>query len=251
MNKAAVGVVAVIVVAAAIGGGLYLKQNIDGIVKDLIETVGTETTGTSVKLAGVKLDLTEGAGVISGMTVANPEGFSTNSLFSVNSINIAIEPESFTSEVYIIDDIAIDGAKVLAEQVGGGTNIQALLNNMDTAEEPVGGDATGTSEEPRLGVRRINFTNGNLHLKSDIFGERTLSMPDFTVSDIGTSGKGLTPDELGTEIAKELLVQVKDAVKDEISDLASDAAKAKLKEQIGEKATEGLNKLKGLFNKDD
>jgi len=140
---------------------------------------------------------------------------------------------------------------VLAEQVGSSTNIQTLMDGMNAGSDDAGGSDAANTTGPKLAVQQIQFTNGNLNLKSDVFGERTLTLPDFTLRNLGSTEQGLTPEELGTEIATELLGQVKDAVMDNISDLARDAAKAKLKEKLGEQAEKSLNKLKGLFNKDD
>ncbi|MBT4162480.1 MAG: hypothetical protein HOC70_02305 [Gammaproteobacteria bacterium] len=252
MNRTIVGVAVVVVIAAIAGVGIYISQSLDGVVKNAIETVGTESTGTKVVVKDVKLSLSEGAGVVSGLTVANPTGFSAEKLFVMDSILVDIDPASLVEEVYIIDTIAIDGARVLAEQVGGGTNIQALMNGMSSEASGSGeGEGDEEGQEVQLAVREISFTNGNLDLRSDVLGERTLTLPDFTLKDLGSAEQGLTPDELGAEIATELLGQVKDAVMDEISDLAREAAMVKLKEKVGEKAAAGLDKLKGLFKKED
>ena len=251
MNKTVVGVVVVVLIAAVAGFGVYISQNIDGLIRDTIETVGTESTGAQVTVKDVEISLSDGAGVVSGFTVANPEGFSGEKLFVMDSILVDIDPASLTEDVYIIDAIVIDGAQVLAEQVGGGTNIQALMNGMSSDGEESGGEGNGSDSEILIAVNEVSFTNGNLTLRSDVFGEQSLTLPDFTLRELGTAEEGLTPDELGAEMAGKLLGQVKDAVTDEIKDLAREAARAKLKEQIGEKAAAGLDKLKGIFSKED
>ncbi|MDA0272859.1 MAG: hypothetical protein O3C68_06365 [Proteobacteria bacterium] len=57
MNKIILGIV-VILLIAAVGAGVYLMQNLDGIVKNMIEEVGTEATNTQVRVREVKLNLT-------------------------------------------------------------------------------------------------------------------------------------------------------------------------------------------------
>ncbi|MFP6792431.1 MAG: hypothetical protein VB996_04100, partial [Pseudomonadales bacterium] len=68
MNKIIIGFVVVLVVAVA-GAGYYLMQNLDGIVKNLIEEVGTEVTNVQVRVREVKLNLAEGKATLSGLTV--------------------------------------------------------------------------------------------------------------------------------------------------------------------------------------
>ena len=249
MNKAIVAGVVLVLIAAGIGGAIYLRQNLDGLVKDVIEQVGSEATGTAVKVGGVELSLTDGAGSITGLSIANPAGYSPNSLFTMESIGVDIDPATLADDVIVIESIVIDGARVLAEQAGSSTNIQALMDGMSAGGDGAdSGDASGASG-PMLAVQKIRFTNGNLNLKSDVFGERTLTLADFTLNNLGSADEGLTPDELGSEIAAGLLGQVKDAVKDNISDLAREAAKAKLKEKLGGEAERGLENMKGLFKK--
>jgi uncharacterized protein involved in outer membrane biogenesis len=203
---------ALVIVLAAVGAGVYVLQNLGGVVKGLIEDVGTETTGTRVKVQDVQLSLTEGSGTVSGLTVANPEGFSKANLFEMDSIGMTIDAGSLTEDVYVINKLTIDGARILAEQVGGGTNIQALMNGMSSDEGEVSAGTDESASEILLAVEEITFINGKIKLQSDVLGAQDLALPDFTLRDIGTRESGLTPDELSEEIASEVLGEVKDAV---------------------------------------
>ncbi|MDH3311484.1 MAG: hypothetical protein OEM95_12535, partial [Gammaproteobacteria bacterium] len=66
----------VLVLVAAIGAGLYyLFTNLDAIVKAAIEKAGSQTTQTAVRVDSVKIVLSEAAGTIKGLSIANPKGF--------------------------------------------------------------------------------------------------------------------------------------------------------------------------------
>ena len=249
MKKGIIAAVLLLVVVGIAGVGLYVSRNIDGLVKDMVETIGTDVTGTQVAVTDVTISLTDGAGAVSGLTVANPSGFSQNSLFALNSIMIDIDPASLTEDVYVIESISIDGARVLAEQIGTTSNIQALLDGMNSGTADSDSQADSAESDVLLAVNGISFTDGNVKLKSDVFGERDLVLPDFILRDLGSSTDGMTPSELGAEIAGQLTVRVKDAVVSELRDLAKEAAREKLKEQIGGKAAEGVEKLKSLFGR--
>ena len=251
LNKGIFAGVALLVIVAAIGAGIFLSQNVDAYVEAMIERVGTESVGTRVAVQDLELKLAEGSGRISGLTVANPQGFSADSLFRMAGIDITIDPASLTRDVYVIKSINIDGAFVLAEQVGGGTNLQALRNNMEQSQGSDTATQNSPAEDVRLAVGKVAFTNGSVALRSDVFGERTLTLPNFTLTDLGTPEKGLTPTELGEQISRQLVAQVTEAVKDELSELARDAAAEKIKEKLGEVTEEGMKKLKGLFSKGD
>lgn len=253
MNKGIIaGVVVVILVAGVGGAGYYLSQNIDGIVKEMVEEIGTDTTKTKVRVAEVKLNLREGSGRLTGLTVANPDGFSPEALVTMDTIDIVIDPSSLTQDVYVIKSVTVNGMRVLAEQVGGGTNVQAMLNGMDEEEAGDGSsDGGDASEDPLFAVGELNFNDGSIALRSDLFGERSLDLPNFAFTELGSTEKGLTADELSEQVADEVLSEVKDVVVSGIRSLARDAAAEKLKETLSEGAAEGLNKLKGLFKSRD
>ena len=206
MNKIIVGFVVVLVVAVA-GAGYYLMQNLDGIVKNLIEEVGTEVTNVQVRVREVKLNLAEGKATLSGLTVANPPGFSSEPLFTLDNISVAIDISSLTGPVYLIEDISIDGVHVLAEQKGAITNVQKFMDGMPKSDDSDDVGDTGSSEvDIKLAIRRIDFSDGTMELRSDQIGNHSVALKKLQLRNIGTPENGLTPGEVGEKIADQLMV---------------------------------------------
>jgi len=235
------GAVAILVAAIA-GVGVYLLQNLDGIVKDLIEQVGTEVVKTDVRVAEVKLDLSNGTATLHGLTIANPKGFSPEHLFSMDSITVAIDTTTLAGPVYVINEISVNGLRVLAEQKGATTNVQTLLDGMSSAGDSgnAASEEAGSADEIRIAIKAINFSNGSLKLTSDMAEPRDLKLPRFKLRNLGTPEDGLTPDELGASIAKQMLGQVTKAVSKAIEDAIKEAAKGSFRK-----------KLRSFFNKGD
>ncbi|SVE28309.1 uncharacterized protein METZ01_LOCUS481163, partial [marine metagenome] len=140
MNKT--GVVAIVLVVAIVIAGIsiFVARNIDGMAKEMVEAIGSQVTGSRVQVGDLKLSLTEDAGLVSDLTVANPKGFSGGNLFALGSIMVDIDTRSLGNSVFVIESISIDGARVLAEQEGSNSNIQVLLDGMGTGAEA--GDAS-------------------------------------------------------------------------------------------------------------
>ena len=79
------------VVVVAIAGALYYAySNLDGIAKDLMESAGSEALGVPVRVAGVHIELSQGKATVTGLTVANPPGYSDNSALSFGQITVQI-----------------------------------------------------------------------------------------------------------------------------------------------------------------
>ena len=69
MKKGIIAAVLLLVVVGIAGVGLYVSHNIDGLVKEMVESIGTDVTGTQVAVTDVTISLADGAGAVSGLTV--------------------------------------------------------------------------------------------------------------------------------------------------------------------------------------
>lgn len=233
MSKIILGFVVILVVAVS-GVGYYLMQNLDEIVKNMIEEVGTEVTNAQVQVREVKIDLPEGKATLSGLTVANPPGFSSEPLFTLSNVSVTIDTSSLTEPVYLIEEISIDGVRVLAEQTGTITNVQKFMDGMPKSDDPGDVDDTASSEaDIQLAISRIDFSNGMMELRSDQIGNQSIELEKLQLRNIGTPENGLTPDEVGEEIAGQLMVSVQDALKSALVKYLRKEAESSLKSKLG------------------
>lgn len=249
-----VAAIAIIAIVVVIG-----LQNINGIVKAAIEKVGPQVTGTEVRLAEVDITLTEGRGMLQGLSIANPKGFSNNNAFSLGEIALQIDPMSVTGDVIIIEELTISAAKLLAEQKNiTDTNLQALLDNVTAGANSGSADSSGSgstsngdSEQVKLAVKLFRFNASELQLVTEQFGQKTLKLPTIELNNLGSAEQGLTPQQLSQAILKPLLAQAKEAAKKELERLAKGEVEDKLKEKLSEKLTdeqkEQVDQLKSLF----
>jgi hypothetical protein len=107
-------IVGVLVIGIA-GAVYYVMTNLDSIVKGAIEKYGSEAAKTAVRVSSVSIRLTEGKGEISGLTVANPHGFSSPNVFRLGKISVKIDTRSVTSSPIVIDEIHISSPQVVYE----------------------------------------------------------------------------------------------------------------------------------------
>lgn len=248
--KVVVGLVVLIAIIIA-GGIFYGLNNLNGFVEKIIEDTGTELTQTRVDVGSVDIKLLEGTGAIYNLSVANPKGYSANSLFAAKSITLSLDIESLTKPVKVINSVSVGEISLLAEQKNvKDTNIQALLDNM-----PASGGASAeksssdSSSDVLIAIKKITFAATTIDLQTEKLGGKTITLPAFSFHNIGDSKKGVTPEEAGQQITQQLMVKVKAAVKKELSGLLTDEVKSKAKEKIKEKLKDSLSKdkLKSLF----
>jgi len=131
-------IIGVSVLLAVIAGGLfYLFSSIDGIVKTVIERAGSEVAGAKVTVGGVALRLAEGKAILSGLTVANPPGYSSEPAIRLGEIVVALDTASLNHSPIVIKEVSVAAPAVALEIGAGGSNLAVLRHNVSgTAAEP-------------------------------------------------------------------------------------------------------------------
>ena len=252
IGVAALGLIAILAIAS-----YFFISNLDGIVKDIIEEVGTEVTGTAVSLSSVKIDLTTGKGKLRGLTIANPKGYESDYALKLDTIAVGISPKSLTEPVIVITQVKVDGAKLIAEQRGQKTNLTDLLENM---EKSAGKGATKSqpsepsTDEVRLMMKKFAFINSQATVISEYTEPKSIKIPDIRRKNIGNTKTGLTPEQLTQKLLSSVVKQVQTAVGQYLGKVAADAVEEKLTEKLSETlSAEDMSKVEGLksfFKKD-
>jgi hypothetical protein len=245
-------IVSIVVLLGVVIAGVtyYAFQNVNGFVEQIIEKTGSEMTQTAVGVGSVDLKLLEGAGAIYNLSIANPKGYSANSLFVAKSISLALDIESLTQPVKVIKSVNVGEISLLAEQKNiKDTNVQALLNNMQKAAGSAAKASDKSKSDVLIAIKKITFSATTIDLQTEKFGGKAITLPSFSLTNIGTAKKGVTPEQAGQQITQQLMAKVKAAVKQELSSLLTDKAKDELKSQLKDKLKESISsdKLKSLF----
>ncbi len=211
-KKLGIGVVVLLLLIA--GGAYYLFSNLDGLIKQAIETYGSAATQAHVGVGGVKLSLQNGAGAINGLTIGNPAGFSTPQAVSVGQIAVTVDTASIAgSGPIIIDQVSVASPHVTYEVAGLGktSNLQTIEQNVNAYSASVsGGQASQSSAKPARKeiIRSLDITGGQVSLASSLLGGKsvTVPLPPIHLTNVGGSG-GASPaviiqQTLGAVVAK-------------------------------------------------
>jgi len=242
----------VVVVVALAAGVYFLLTSLDAIVERAIEHYGSEITGTAVRVASVDISLSSGRGTVRGLTVANPEGFSSDSTFSLEEITLQIDVGTVTSSPMVIDEITIRAPAVIFEvNEAGAANVDEIRKNAERYQPAGSGDgekgeegeaAAGEEEEPlRLVIRRFSFERGEIAADTTALGgeETEAELPPLILSHIG-GRQGATPDEIGKIMVKAVTRQVATAV---ASQQLGSYLEKKIDEELGGEVGEAAKDL--------
>jgi hypothetical protein len=230
--------IAVVLVLVIIGGAVfYVLSNLDSIVKAAIEKYGSEATKTAVRVSSVKIHLRAGSGEISGLTVANPRGFSSPHIFSLGKIRVKIDTHSITSSPVVIDELRISAPQVVYEMNKGlDSNVTALKKNIQASSaspaKKTGKEKSG-GKEIRLVIRKLVIDSGSIEARVAAFKDKpqSLTLKHFEMTDVG-GRDGAPPARIAEEILTTLVKEVGGTV-----------ARAGLEKKVKNEVKRSINRL--------
>lgn len=239
MKKVLAGFAVILLVV--IGGVVFLYSNLGDIIKAAVEEYGSEATKATVSLNGVDLDVTSGKAGLNGFVVGNPSGFGTPSAFELGAIAVQIDPSSINSDTIVINSVTITNPKVTYELGNGGSNIDAIQQNVDAyAKQYSSGEASSSSsggDEKKIVIEKLTITGGNVNVSAGFLAGKSLgtSLPDITLTDIGKDSGGASP----AEVIQQVIDSMTSGIGSAIGSLDLDGM-AKAAEEQAKKALEGV-----------
>jgi hypothetical protein len=213
-----VGVVVLIIVILV----MVLLGNLNGIVKGVIEKVGTSVTGVPVTVGSVDIKISEGSAAIKELSVANPAGFSAKPMLDFGELAVKLDVKG-----KVINHVKVASPHILFEQKGKTSNFQTLQENMASdepkKEKPAEEEPAPAEEgEPAIiQIDLIEITDARVNVVSDQLEEPkniTIALMKFE------NLKGT-----GAEIGKQLMGQLTTQI---IKEVSSQALKGELDKAI-------------------
>jgi hypothetical protein len=180
-----------LLMAALMGGCSGLNKRVE----TKIETSGSELTEVPVNVESVELGLFRGAGEITGVTVANPEGYANDNAFEMDllKLNLGLFSIITVSHPLLLDELVIESPVLNLEfKEGGGFNIKEISDNVEKSLEKSERESKekkksdDKSEEPRLIlVKRLVIESANFNLRRRDGTIHSGTLPDIELTDVG------------------------------------------------------------------
>jgi len=199
-----------------VGGLVFVWSNLDGIVKDSIQTYGSQAVQTKVSVADVKLELEAGKASISGLTVANPAGFSDPNIFELGNIITKIDISSIRQNPIIIDEIIISAPVVVYEiNKSGLSNVDVLKKQLGLGAKKSSTKASnGNGDALKMIIRKLVVEGSKAKVRIAALGnaKQTVNLPRIVMTDVGKKSGGATAAEVAQILSSKLLGNVKGSV---------------------------------------
>lgn len=259
-------IVVAVIVAVLVGVVAVFYSNLDEIVRSAVEKAGSRVTQVEVTLDKVDLDPVSGKAALNALQVGNPEGFKSDYAFNLSGISVQADVESFSGDVITVNEVVVDGPKVIYELAGAGSNISVIQDNVNNFVNSVagsGGEGEAASdtggEGPKVVIENLYVRGGEVSVSAGMLeGKKVgVALPDLHLKDIGKESGGATPGEVAATVLSAINAAVIKAVAsldiDGLLKGAGDVMKdaGSVLEDVGGSAGEGVGKaLEGVFGSD-
>lgn len=227
-----VGIAVIVAIAVTI-----LITNLDRIVKNGIETYGSAATGVPVSVGSVDVSIRDGSGMLKRLRIGNPSGFNTDHAFQLDSIELALDAQSVTTDTIVIENLAIDAARLVAEYRGmDESNLDVISSNLEAYAGPT--KESGQASAMRVVIEQFHFSNGELRVLHEELGvDRTVPIPEFTLEGIGREGAGVTVAQAARRMLQPIIQRALEAAREE--------ALQRGRQQLEDAVREGVGDLLG------
>lgn len=201
-------------------------------VKFGIETIAPEVLGVSVNIESISISPFSGNGIIKGITVDNPDGYSDVKAFYSQEIYLNLSIPSLLSSVIHIEELRIIQCEFNYEKKFLRSNISQLLKTLEGGNDD---DPSGESTV-KFQIDELLIEDGSIRVGT-LGAGLTLPLPTIHLQGIGKEG-GVTPREALGEILTVVLSNIVSAA----------GAESKKVLESGEDAVRGMvDRIKGLF----
>jgi uncharacterized protein YhdP len=236
---------AAVLVLAVAGVAVSLHFSLDGIVQRAIEEHGSRVTGTSVRVASVDLSPRTGRGVVRGVRVTNPDGWSGADAIEIAEIRFEVDVASLARRrPVVVERVDIEAPHVLYEvDRGGKANLDAIKAAADRSRKASGPPASGEAPDLLLRIAAVAITGGRVtaDLRAVGAAEERLALEPIRLSNVGG-----TAGETGDVVAAKIMA----AIEKEVSRaVAREGVKRAVDRALGGGTSDVKERVRGLFGR--
>jgi len=204
-------VLAVLLIGAVVGLGFFLISQAGNLAKAGIEKGGTYAMGVETTVDSVDIRFLNGTATMSGLKIANPEGYSRPIFLGLGKGAVALDLGSLGDELVRIPTLHLSDVELNLLKKDGKSNYQVILDNLKRFESGANTEPDPDAEGAAFVIERIVIKNIDVYAAlAPIGGELTavpISLDEIVLTDVGNPS-GVKMGELMDILVKALLSAV-------------------------------------------
>ena len=202
-------IVAIVIVLIIIAVVVALFQ-IDRIARKAVEAGAGHALGVKTTLNDASVKVFRGESSISGLDVANPEGFKSDHFMTLGDAAVAVNLRSLMSSTVEVPTLTLDGLDINLEKRDGKANYGVIMANLAEFEKklpPEGGKKFIIKD---LTIRDVKVTVDLLPIGGSLTRQE-VNIPEIHLTDVGSdTKKGVLVSQLSGVILKAVFASLVD-----------------------------------------
>ena len=211
------GTLLLVFVLVLAGGAWWLYTSLDAVVASAVRSYGPEITGVAVKVAGGKIQPTDGTASVRELYLGNPAGFKTERALAVGNIRMVLEVASLTKDLIVVHEMTVEQPEVTYEYASEGSNLEVIQRNVEqyitkhSTPQDQGKDA---GSKKKVIIENVYIRGAQAKVSANVLQGKTmtLSMADMHLKDIGKASNGVTPAEATRQVVAAITNNAKKSV---------------------------------------
>lgn len=193
---------------------LIVALTLNGIVRKTVESVATQSVQQPTTLQAANLSVFGGTLGLSGLTIKNPTGYSSQDFVDLKQIDIAVQTSSLLGDTMVVNDLAIQDLHLNIEQSGLKNNLNDILSAIQKQREKNAGDSASSKQ---LKITKLTLKNTKVTLNLGLPGQAaqnvTVTIPEMVMNDpTNSDGRLMKAADLIGKVLVEVVVKAKDDV---------------------------------------
>lgn len=202
--KILVGILVVLAIVFVV-----LEFSLDKMILKGFNTAAPGALGVEATLGDANISLLRGKASLSGLHIGNPEGYKTDGLFELGSVEVDIDNSTLLSDPLVIKSIAIEGLVLTYEKGLLNSNIGALIDQLSAGEEEKPQEAGEAKEEKpkeqkpgkKVVIETLSIAGSQMNFSMTGVAALTgggaipIPLPPITLHDLGKEKEGVTIPE--------------------------------------------------------
>ncbi len=198
-----------VIVLLLVSGFLILNIALDSIIKEAVEKKISLVIGSSVTIENVDFSVISGDGIMTGIRVFNPEGFSEKPALILGKVHFKVDMGALSMDVITLSEIQAESPVIVPENnEAGKMNFQVLSQNLErTIDRKDAVEKASKARMPKFRVSEFILSEGKIDLSSLGYDSGSLRIPEYRLQNLG-GPDGATPAEVMEEIFSGLFYEI-------------------------------------------
>ena len=109
-----IGAALIVLLLIAVGIFAYVARNTNSIVKNAIESIGSQYLGAPVRVGAVDISLQDGRGTLKKLEIGNPPGYAGPYALRAGEVSMTVDVANSNTSLIVLKAVVVDHAQIMA-----------------------------------------------------------------------------------------------------------------------------------------